>query len=196
MINNDYLVDDSYSDSGGYCDFLPIKGCDDLGFKSFKRKDAAQKALEIQKKLSRFDLAPIPITDLCKISYYFDQKILEVWTPSTTTTGWGFVTEKASMLPLETMDIDCTKLGHTKYKCSYLPKIQQLVENIWAKTKLKFWDCHEHNVGYIKRGRKKLFVCVDTGKESFDPQSNAWGFPEPGPKCCYCNRYQCRCSEY
>lgn len=184
MINNHYLVDDTHADGGGYCDFLPIKGDKALGFKSFKRKSKAQYALDIQKKLSRFDLAPVPITNLCKIPYYFDPKLLEVWTPSITTTGWGFVTEKATL-------IDCEHDAPP-----YLHKIQKLVENIWHKTRLKFWDCHETNVGYIKRGRKKLFVCIDTGKESFDPQSNAWGFPEPGPKCCYCNRYQCRCSEY
>lgn len=184
MINNEYLVDDSYHDSGGYCDFLPIKGCPDLGFKNFKRKDKAQQALEYQKKLAKFDLAPTLITDLCKIPYYFDPKILEVWTPKESTTGWGFVTERASLI------------DYDNSKTPYLQKIQHLVDNIWKKTKLKFWDCHEHNVGYIKRGRKKHFVCIDTGKESFDPHSNAWGFAEPGPKCCYCNRYKCKCSEY
>ena len=187
MINNDYLVDDSYHDSGGYCDFLPIRHYPDLGFKSFKRKDKAQQALDCQKKLAQFDLAPVPITDLCKIPYYFDPKILAVWTPSETTTGWGFVTEKARLINYKYIDNN---------KNPYLHKIQDLVDNIWEKTRLKFWDCHEHNVGYIKRGRKKYFVCIDTGKESFHPQSNAWGFAEPGPKCCYCNRYQCKCSEY
>lgn len=182
MINNDYLVHDSCSDSGGYCDFLPIKDCPDLGFKSFKRKDKAQKALDYQQKLAKFDLAPMPLTDLCKIPYYFDPKILAVWTPAETTTGWGFVTERASLY-------DSTK------KIPYRA-IQKLVEDIKNKTGLKFWDCHELNVGYIKRGRKKHFVCIDTGKESFDPHSNAWGLSEPGPKCCYCNRYQCKCVEY
>ena len=123
----------------------------------------------------------MPLTDLCKIPYYFDPKILEVWTPTETTTGWGFVTEKAVLYD----DKDSLPYKH----------IQRLVEQIKQKTGLKFWDCHEHNVGYIKRGRKKHFVCIDTGKESFNPLSNAWGFAEPGPKCCYCNRYQCKCTE-
>ena len=183
MINNDYLVDDSYHDSGGYCDFLPIKNHPDLGFKAFKRRAKAERALEYQQKLAKFDLAPMPLTDICKIPYYFDPKILEVWTPTETTTGWGFVTERAILCD---NDFD-----HIPYK-----KIQKLVEEIKQKTGLKFWDCHEHNVGYIKRGRRKHFVCIDTGKESFNPLSNAWGFAEPGPKCCYCNRYKCKCSEY
>ena len=62
------------------------------------------------------------------------------------------------------------------------------------KTGLKFWDCHWYNIGTVKRGRKNKVVCIDTGKESFDGDSNAWGFAEPGPKCCYCEKYQCKCS--
>lgn len=176
MINNEYLIDDSYQDSGGYCDFLPIKSFPELGFKSFPKKDRAEKALTNQRKLARFDLAPEPLTGICKIPYFFDPKILEFWTPSQTVTSWGFVTEKASVL------------DSIPYK-----KIQNLVEMIFCKTKLKFWDCHENNVGYVKRGRKQKLVCIDTGKESFDSYSNAWGFEEPGPKCPYCLRYQCRC---
>ena len=57
MINNDYLVDMSYmDDSGSYCDFLPIRGEDHLGFKSFKLKSKAKETYEIQKKLSKFNL--------------------------------------------------------------------------------------------------------------------------------------------
>jgi hypothetical protein len=72
--------------------------------------------------------------------------------------------------------------------------IQNLVNDIELKTGLKFWDCHWFNVGIIKRDRKNLVVCIDTGKESFDAISNAWGFADPGPKCGYCSRYQCKCS--
>ena len=171
-----------WHDSGGYCDFLPIKDHSDLGFKAFKKKSKAEQALVNQKLLARFDLAPQPITDLCKIPYGYALEILQVMTPKNTVTNWGFVTEKASLINLDT-DI-------VPYK-----KIQQLVDAIREKAKIKFWDCHEHNVGYIKRGRSKKLVCIDTGKESFDSYSNAWGFAEPGPKCCYCNRYQCKCSE-
>ena len=28
----------------------------------------------------------------------------------------------------------------------------------------------------------------------FTPYCNAWGFEEPGPKCPYCDEYQCYCS--
>lgn len=181
MINNDYQVDDCEHYSGGYCDFLPIRNNPELGFKSFKHKKKAQQALNNQKILAKFDLAPHPITNLCKIPFYYDPKILMNWTPSITLTNWGFVTEVAKLIDYE----DITQLPYKK--------IQDLVENILIKTKMKFWDCHENNIGYIKRGRSKKLVCIDTGKESFEPHSNAWGFQEPGPKCTYCNKYQCKC---
>jgi hypothetical protein len=175
MINKHYFAEDCDNDSGGYCDFLLIKDNPEIGFKSFKIKQKANVALNNQKLLAKFNLAPEPITDLCKIRYYNYSDLF---------TDWGFITEKANIIDYDNI------------KSTYLHKIQKLVEEIWKKTKLKFWDCHEHNVGYIKRGRKKIFVCIDTGKESFEPHSNAWGFQEPGPKCPYCLRYQCKCSEY
>ena len=69
-------------------------------------------------------------------------------------------------------------------------KLENLVNKIREKTGLKFWDCHWTNVGYTNN----RLVCIDTGKESFTPYCNAWGFIEPGPKCPYCNDYQCYCS--
>lgn len=178
MINNDYLVDMSWHDSGGYCDFLPIKDHAELGFKCFHKKYRAYKSIKYQSMLSKFDLAPKVLTGVCRIPYYYDLEFLKVHNPTVTVTEWGYVTEKATLID-----------GDIPY-----PKIQKLVEKIKQQTGLKFWDCHENNVGYIKRERKKLLVCIDTGDESFCGYSNAWGFEEPGPKCPYCNRYQCKCS--
>ena len=176
MINNDYLVDMSYvDDSGSYCDFLPIKGENQLGFKSFKLKSRAVEAYKIQKKLSKFNLSPNTVTEVCKIPYSYDPELLKYWTPDATVTSWGYITEKAMMLDESDMPYS---------------KLQNLVDIIKEKTHLKFWDCHWTNIGYIK---DKL-VCIDTGKESFTPYCNAWGFEEPGPKCPYCNKYQCYCS--
>ena len=176
MVNNDYLVDTSYmDDSGSYCDFLPIKGEDNLGFKSFKLKRRADETYQIQKKLAKFNLAPQIVTEVCKIPYSFDPELLKYWTPEQTVTSWGYVTEKAMMLDIDEMPYD---------------KLEKLVDKIREKTGLKFWDCHWTNVGYINN----RLVCIDTGKESFTPYCNAWGFLEPGPKCPYCNEYQCYCS--
>lgn len=181
MINTDYKVDMSWHISGAYCDFLPLQDYTDIGFKAFKNKKKAEQALLNQKKLALFDLAPEPITDICKIQYGYDTKLLEFWEPKDLLTNWGFVTEKANIL-----DINKDKIP--------FKQIQKLVDNIREKTKIKFWDCHELNIGYIKRGRSKKLVCIDTGKESFESYANAWGFEEPGPKCPYCFKYQCRCS--
>lgn len=186
MINHNYLIDTDniiFSDSGGQCDYLPIKGYPNLGFKSFAGKSKAISAYTIQKRLAKLELAPQLYSKICKVSYYYDPKILEFWTPSETTTGWGFVTERATM-------IDHSDPKRVPYK-----KIQDLVYAIQTKTKMKFWDCHENNVGYIKRGRCKKLVCIDTGPESFKGYANAWGFEEPGPKCPYCLKYLCKCSE-
>ena len=70
------------------------------------------------------------------------------------------------------------------------------MQNIEKKTKLKFWDCHYYNMGYIKRNNKAKLVCIDTGSESFNRDADAWGMGTPGPKCNYCNKYQCNCSLY
>ena len=179
MVNNDYLVDMSWCDSGGQSDFMPIKGEDHLGFKSFKKKTKAQESFDNQVKLSKFDLAPKVVTGICKIPYGYNLSLFKDHIPEQTHTSWGYVTEKASLL-----DID--KIPYNK--------IQKLVDSIKENLSMKFWDSHVDNVGYIKRGRKKILVCIDTGAESFCGYCNAWGFEEPGPKCPYCNKYQCKCS--
>jgi hypothetical protein len=175
MINNQYLIDCSdWSDEGGSCQVYPIKNQSNLVFKEFKNKKKAIAAHSIQKKLSRFDLAPKIYTEICKLKFayhndiYFDD-------PS----NWGFVTELATLYD------PATEIS--------MRDIQNLVNDIEFKTGLKFWDCHWYNVGTVKRGRKKKVVCIDTGKESFNGISNAWGNPDPGPKCSYCRRYKCKC---
>lgn len=179
MINNDYIIDMDSCSSGGYCDFLPIKGEPNIGFKNFKYKTRAKDTLMNQKILSRFDLAPKPLSGLCKIPYSFDKELLRYWTPKTTTTDWGYITEKAELLNVEDDSIP-------------YDDIQDLVEEIEKKTSLKFWDCHINNIGVIKRDIDKL-VCIDTGNESFTRYTNAWGNINPGPKCGKCDEYSCRC---
>jgi hypothetical protein len=169
-----YKIDYSdWFDEGGYCQFYPIKDHISLGFKEFYSKRDAQKAYSIQQKLSKFDLAPKIYSNVCKLEMVDDQDqdFINI-------SDWGYVTEIArtqDKLPL-------------KY-------IQKLVNDIYKKTNLKFWDCHYHNMGWIKRGRSKKLVCIDTGKESFNGFANAWGNSDPGPKCGYCKKYNCKCEE-
>ena len=179
MVNNDYLVDMSWCESGGHCDFLPIKANQNLGFKSFKTKTRAIDSIKNQLILYKFNLAPEVVTGLCKIPYSYAPELLKYWTPKDTVTSWGYITKKAAILDIE----------DTPYS-----KLQNLVNKIRQKTGLKFWDCHWTNIGYIKYKSRNKLVCIDTGKESFTPHSNAWGFEEPGPKCPYCTKYNCKCS--
>jgi hypothetical protein len=158
---------------GGYCNVSHIVGHKNMVFKQFCSKQKATEALKYHKILSKYDLAPKIYSNISKLEYAPCSCIsLEEQS------SWGYVTEKA--LPV----------NHTKKTMILL---QNLVENIAIKTKLKFWDCHWYNIGFVKRGRSKKLVCIDTGKESFSGYSNAWGNPDPGPKCSYCNTYECQC---
>lgn len=173
MINTKYKIDlsDCYSDDGGYCTLFKISNEPSLGFKEFISKSRAEYARKTQIKLSKHDLAPKVFSRLCRMGYkpLFVNQI----------SGWGYVTELAKP----------TKLNTT------LCKIQKLVDNIYDKTNLKFWDCHFANLGHIIRGRKRKLVCIDTGKETWDGYSNYFGNSDPGPKCSYCLKYKCKCGD-
>lgn len=175
-----YTIELDHSGEGGSAEFYPIKEDNRLGFKQFRSKKFANKAYEKQKLLSKYHLAPKVVGKICKLKIEITNFAGENYT-YTHSTGWGYVTEKAKILDEKVMK-------------KRLKDIQNLVETIENKTRLRFWDCHYWNVGYIKRKNKAKLVCIDTGPESFDRDANAWGFGKPGPKCDYCNRYQCHCS--
>jgi len=172
MLNNKYIIDLSCNtNDGGYCTLFRIKDHPSLGIKEFITKPRAKYSRKIQLKLSRIHLAPKIYSPLCKLKYYrlFPNQI----------SGWGYITEIAK--PVEKKGIVSPK------------RIQGLVDEIFSKTKLKFWDCHFSNIGLVNRQGKKKLVCIDTGKESFDGYANAWGNPDPGPLCSYCLDYYCNC---
>lgn len=176
MINYDYEIDYSdWFDEGGYCQVYPIKNHPELVFKEFRNKKKAQEAYSIHKKLCKYDLAPKIFSNVCRMHFAKEEDIL-----FDETSDWGYITEYAK-----------TCKANSQIKMEH---IQTLVENIQSKTGLKFWDCHWYNVGLVKRNGKKKVVCIDTGKESFNGLSNAWGLNSPGPKCSYCSKYQCKCS--
>lgn len=171
-----YIVDGYNFDEGGSAEFYHILTHKDLGFKSFRNKNEANKARKRQKILSKFGLAPKVLGDICKLP-------MKLFNGDFCETNWGYITEKAHLVDEKIMK-------------KRLRDIQKLVEKIQEKTGLKFWDCHYWNVGYIKRNNKAKLVCIDTGSESFIRDSNAWGMNQPGPKCNFCKKYQCDCSIY
>jgi hypothetical protein len=165
------IQDDGFGcfEEGGCAEFYWIKEDRTLGFKQFGSKKTATIAYNKQKLLSKFDLAPKVIGKITKLKYEWGDD-----------TDWGYVTERAKILDENVMK-------------KRLRDIQKLVKTIENKTKLRFWDCHYWNVGYVKRNNKAKLVCIDTGPESFSSIANAWGMATPGPKCGYCNRYSCCC---
>jgi hypothetical protein len=176
-----YTIDLNKFDEGGSAEFYNIKENKNLGFKQFRNKRSATNSYNKQKLLSKYGLAPKVHGKVCKLEIevtvggYGDYSY-------TDHTNWGYVTEKAKILDENVMK-------------KRLRDIQNLVETIENKTRLRFWDCHYWNVGYVKRNNKAKLVCIDTGAESFDRNADAWGMGTPGPKCGYCSRYQCRCSD-
>jgi hypothetical protein len=177
MINTQYKIDCSdWFDEGGYCQVYPIKGKSNWIFKEFHTKKKAKDSYKYHKQLAKFDLAPKIYSSICRLKFA-DYEDICFDDPS----DWGYITEYAKT--------------HEANTIITMKDIQNLVNEIYEKTGLKFWDCHWYNVGVVKRKNKKKVVCIDTGKESFDGDSNAWGFADPGPKCSYCDQYQCKCTE-
>lgn len=157
-------------DEGGSANFYKLKESKNLAFKEFRSKQEAQFAYKIQQKLSKLGLAPKIYGKIHKQTiecegFYAQDKWYSY-------TGWGYITQIVRI---------SKRLSRKK--------IQELVDKIYIKTKLKFWDCHEYNIGKYRNN----YVCIDTGKESFDNACNAWGMKNPGPKCEECNKYRCYC---
>ena len=165
----DYQIDDSLYIDGGYCQFYTIDNT--IGFKEFKNKRKANYARSVQKQLSKYSLAPIVMTKVCRLNFANTFQHTE----------WGYITEKAI---------------HAEYGHVPLKLIQTLVDDIYKYSGLKFWDCHYDNIGWVKRNNQTKLVCIDTGKESFSGYCNAWGLSKAGPQCPYCLKYQCKCSTY
>lgn len=155
-------------DEGGSANFYKLKESNDLGFKEFASKKEAIFAYNIQKKLAKFNLAPKTYGKIRRIVVKFENGSSS-WYENT---GWGFLTQIVKINK---------KLSHKK--------IQKLVDDIHTKTKLLFWDCHEYNIGTYRN----KYLCIDTGKESFQQDCNAWGNSFPGPECKECKKYSCSC---
>lgn len=172
-MTNKYKIDiNSYGNIGGYSTLFFIYKQSKLAFKEYITKSRAKYARKIQKKLSKYDLAPKVYSDICKIKFHKSMG---------RKTGWGYVTELAE--PID------------NYEHDYLEDIQNLVDDIYASTGLKFWDCHHNNTGFITRNNHKKLVCIDTGRESFDEYNNAWGNEYPGPFCYTCSSFRCVCEK-
>lgn len=154
------------SDEGGSAVFYRLNESKTLGFKEFRSKKDANFAYRTQKKLAKLGLAPKVYGKVCRIRVHIYDDYYE-------RTGWGFITQIVKIR-----------------KRLSRQKIQNLVNNIHKKAKLYFWDCHEYNIGIYRN----KYLCIDTGRESFDRDCDAWGFGTPGPLCPDCNKLTCNCN--
>jgi len=162
-----FLIKDLISE-GGCCQVYSIVNKRQLLFKEFKNKKLADFSYKKQLKLSSYNLAP-------KI---FSKVIRTRFKDLNDITNWGYLTEKVRISNESVISID---------------DIQDLVDNIYRKARIKFWDCHYSNIGYKICAGTKVFLCIDCGKESFENCCNAWGLYNPGPICSYCKKYLCEC---
>jgi len=165
-----------FSDSGSKNSFYKVKG-KSYGFKSFPNKSLATFAHAVQDHLSPW-CAPKVCSPVCKIrvpNYFIQQdkkggiKHIEMMVLS----DWGYLTEIATPYNCysEDCDGDCAN-------CSYCPNfymIQDLLGNI-SDNGVEYMDCHEGNFGYVKRGKSKVLVAIDFGRESIGETDE--GFPE------------------
>lgn len=157
------------TDEGGSAGFYILKESKSMGFKEFPTKTEAKFAYKTQKRLAKLGLAPKVYGKICKIKIEITDFRGYSYTGST---DWGFLSQIAKIR-----------------KRLSRKKIQTLVDNIYKKAKLSFWDCHEYNIGIINN----KYVCIDTGKESFDSNCNSWGNMNPGPFCKECEKHCCSC---
>lgn len=141
----------TYKSRGSRSRFYIIDKKKKLGFKTFETKHAAEYAYDIQCELAKHDLAP-KVKSVIK-RHKYKGKI----------TGWGFDTEIATMLGCGGNDCECGECGDIEE--DYNEKICNLCDDI-EKIGLSFYDYHIGNVGIVYRNRKRVLVCIDTGRES------------------------------
>lgn len=123
------------------------------GFKQFNNKDDAEYARETQMLLSQFTLAPRVLSEVGKIRRKRTKKLSQ----------WGYMTEVATMV--------CCGGNEGCAYCDDAEKalcndIEKLCDDISDLTGFDFIDCHIGNVGFVRRNKERILVCVDTGRES------------------------------
>lgn len=123
------------------------------GFKQFVNKDDAEYARETQMILSQYTLAPKVLSEVGKIRRKSTKKL----------THWGYMTEVATM-------VCCGGNEGCEYcadaEDALCDDIEKLCTDMYDLTGFDFVDCHIGNVGFVRRNKESILVCVDTGRES------------------------------
>jgi hypothetical protein len=125
-----------------------------MGFKDFESKGEAIYAMKNQSMLAACDLAPRVYSDVRKIDYLDDCGVKR-------RSNWGFVTEIAKTIDDEDYEARYDDDGN------FHDSVSNLIFEMKNKCDINFGDSHSRNVGWVKRGKEEVLVCIDTGRESF-----------------------------
>lgn len=186
MAKYDYIG--KYSDGGSQNSFYKVRG-KKYGFKSFPNKSLATYAHDVQHDLSKTDLAPRVYSSVCRIR--IPQYCVDVKTMKTKThyvlSDWGYLTEIAEPYHCTSGDYcdgDCANDSG----CVHYDSISNLLDDI-NEYGLAYIDAHEHNLGYVKRGKNKILVVIDLGAESVSDEVGnypdvCWDGAEDMDCCC------------
>lgn len=187
MLKKQYSYIGKYSAGGSQNSFYQVSG-KKYGFKSFPNKSLATFAHSVQSDLSKSNLAPRVYSPVCRIrvpNYFIETnggtKTLMVLS------DWGYLTEIAEPYECtsgEDCDGDCANDGC----CINNDRIRDLLDGIYGYG-LEYIDAHSANLGYVKRGKKKVLVVIDLGAESIiDEEGNypdvCWDGSEDMDCCC------------
>ena len=139
---------------GSFTTFYRLKGRKTIGFKDFGSKEEAIDSMENQRLLAEYDLAPRVYGKVRKIDYIdFCGKKRR--------SGWGFITEIAT-----TVDDENGEERYFDEDC-FRDEVDDLIYKMEMELGMRFGDSHSRNVGWVKRGKEEVLVCIDTGNESF-----------------------------
>lgn len=153
-----------YVDGGSQNSFYKVKG-KKYGFKSFPNKSLATFAHAVQSTLAKEYLAPYVYSPVCRIRVpnYFMVANGKTETRMVLS-DWGYLTEIAEPYCCTSGDYcdgDCANDNG----CVHNDAIYNLRDDIEG-CGLEYIDAHPANLGYVKRGKKKVLIVIDCGAES------------------------------
>lgn len=162
----------SYENCGSRSAFYVIDS--KRGFKEFGDKDEAEYAHAVQSKLSAWDMAPEVLSQIGKIRK-----------SDGSLSDWGYLTEIAQTIGCGGNECHCGECDEDYY-FMYESQIQDLTDNMLRIVGVEFMDNHIGNVGFVRRNRKKVLVCIDFGSESvYDEDCVVDPYDDEEDKC-YC----------
>jgi hypothetical protein len=161
-----------YADSGSQNSFYKVKG-KDYGFKGFPNKSLATFAHAVQSHLAPLS-APKVYSPVCRIripNYFVGPGYTTV--TQMVLSDWGYLTEIAKPYVCKSpeCDGDC---AHCDW-CYNYDAIQDLLGDM-SDAGVEYIDCHEHNLGYVMRNKRRQLVVIDFGRESVGEVNDS--FPE------------------